>query len=94
MGQTTRTVDVGCNCMYFYTSTGVAAILAQFNINQFRSIAWYNVALGVVFVMLEFLIFHGERKCPDFSQQCNFKKSYKWKNADVILILISFLLFG
>ena len=73
----------------FYTSTGVAAILSQFNISHFRSIAWYNVALGVSFIVLEFLMFHGESKCPDLHQGCNCRKNWKRGKIDVTLILVS-----
>ena len=44
-------------------TAGVAAILAQFPIDHFRSMGWYNVILGVLYVLLLFAMFHGERKC-------------------------------
>jgi len=72
-----------------YIFTGVAAILSQFNISHFRSIAWYNVALGVSFILLEFLMFHGESKCPDLHQGCNCRKNWKRGKIDVTLILVS-----
>ena len=76
----------------FYTSIGVAAILSQFNISHFRAIAWYNVALGVAFVVLELLMFHGESKCPDLRQGCNCTMNWKRGKIDVTLILVSFTL--
>ena len=42
---------------------GVAVIFAQFPINQFRSIAWYNVAVGLAVMVTQLLIFRGESSC-------------------------------
>ena len=39
---------------------GAAAVFAQFQIDQFRSIAWYNVAFGVLFMALQIILFRGE----------------------------------
>ena len=42
---------------------GINVIIAQFPINQFRSIGWYNVALGIAVIFTQVLIFKGEGKC-------------------------------
>ena len=38
-------------------------MFSQFDIDQFRSIAWFNVAFGVAYTMLLVIMFHGESKC-------------------------------
>lgn len=44
-------------------------MFAQFQIDQFRSIAWYNVAFGVAFILLQLVLFHGESTCKT-AKQC------------------------
>lgn len=44
---------------------GVAVIFAQFPINQFRSIAWYNAVLGLVIIVTQIFVFRGESSCKD-----------------------------
>ena len=46
----------------FPIPTGVAAILAQFP-TYFRSIAWFNVILGVGYIFLQLVMLRGESKC-------------------------------
>lgn len=45
--------------MYYhaYVCTGAAAIIAQFDIDQFRTIAWFNVVIGVILGVLQILMF-------------------------------------
>lgn len=38
-------------------------IFSQFDISQFRSIAWFNTAAGLAFVVLQLVMFQGESKC-------------------------------
>ena len=38
-------------------------IFSQFDISQFRSIAWFNAAAGLAFVVLQLVMFRGESKC-------------------------------
>ena len=78
-------------------TAGVAAILVQFHIDYFRSIGWYNAALGVLFVLLQFAVFHGESKwhCENVRQKygCTLPKKSNWKKtvtvSNVLVILIS-----
>ena len=53
-------------------STGVTMIFSRFDISQFRSIAWFNTATGLAFVVLQLVMFHGEsgcRKPPQLGQR-------------------------
>ena len=60
-------------CSIFPT-LGVAVIFAQFSINQFRSIAWYNVAVGLAVIVTQLLIFRGESSCHK-PTNCSWKSS-------------------
>jgi len=42
--------------------TGFAALLAQFPY-RFRSIAWYNIGLGIGYIIFQISTFRGESKC-------------------------------
>lgn len=73
---------------------GATVIFAQFQISQFRSIAWFNVAVGIAFVILHILIFHGESSCKKITQ-CRFicqKEKYEPTkiNSGPFAIFISF----
>ena len=69
-------------------------LITLIDVDQFRSIAWFNLALGLAFIILQLLLFRGESDC----KKCNVKyKSkrrgrkkqhfdIKWKT-----ILVSFL---
>ena len=64
-----------CRCMGIITvsiSTGVAVIFAQFPINQFRSIAWYNAVAGIAIIAVQLLIFRGESDCTKLTN-CSWK---------------------
>ena len=37
-------------------------ILSNFDVAQFRTVGWFNVAIGVVFLILEVAMFQGEWK--------------------------------
>lgn len=52
-----------CNKIFLNNNTGAAALFAQFQIDQFRSIAWYNTVFGVLFIVLQIILFHGESTC-------------------------------
>jgi len=78
-------------------TAGVAAILAQFPIDHFRSIGWYNVILGVLYILLQFVMFHGESKwhCGTVHQRhgCSMPEKSNWERVmtanHVVVILIS-----
>ena len=58
--------EFGFVCLTFHSyflNIGVAVIFAQFPINQFRSIAWFNVAIGIATIFIQILMFKGEKKC-------------------------------
>lgn len=55
----------------------MAVIFAQFPINQFRSIAWYNVAVGLGILVTQIFIFRGESSCKKL-KNCS-RKSKKAK---------------
>ena len=38
------------------TSIGATVVFAQFPISQFRAVAWFNVGVGVVFILLQLLL--------------------------------------
>lgn len=46
-----------------FTLTGATVVFAQFPISQFRAIAWFNVAVGLLFILLQLLLFQGESQC-------------------------------
>ena len=79
-----------------YTA-GVAAILVQFPIDHFRSIGWYNVILGVLYIFLLFTMFHGESNChcENICRKCGctLPKKSNWKKTmvvgNVVVILVS-----
>ena len=48
-------------------------IFAQFTINQSRSIAWFNVAMGVVVILIQVLTFKGEMRCNRCTEQSSGK---------------------
>lgn len=44
---------------------GVSALVAQFStVDQFRWVGWFNMALGIVSLILLTILFHGEWKSP------------------------------
>ena len=81
--------------VYLYPGlTGVAAIFAQFDIDPFRSIAWYNAAAGMALIVLQFLLFHGESKCkklPKCPMTCSWKITKSSSDVDYFKIFISSL---
>lgn len=58
----------------------MAVIFAQFPINQFRSIAWYNVAVGLVVIVTQVLIFRGESSCEKLTKCSTVCKQKKMKS--------------
>ena len=73
--------------------TGAVVILAQFHINHFRSIAWYNVIIGIGYILLQIIMFRGESKChcEDFCRKskCSLPERSKlmsWSNLSLILV--------
>ena len=83
--------------MYFLSHpTGAVVILAQFHINHFRSIAWYNVIIGIGYILLQIIMFQGESKChcEDFCrkskcslpERSEFRKVMSWSNLSLILV--------
>ena len=62
-------------CVY----VGAAVIFAQFHINQFRAIAWFNVAAGVALIALQVALFHGDSSCNKFGKK-SWKGSKRCKN--------------
>ena len=67
-------------------------IFAQFHaVNQFRSIAWYNVAAGAVLIALQIVMFQGESSCR--AKRKNFANCCKKRpkvNTSILEIFISF----
>ena len=54
-------------------------LLTLFDIDQFRSIAWFNVALGVTFIVLQLLLLQGESECKKCDINCVKGNRYKKK---------------
>ena len=52
-----------------FLRVGATVIFAQFTINQFRSIAWFNAAMGVVIILIQILMFKGEMRCNRYAKQ-------------------------
>ena len=83
----------------FPIPTGATIILAQFHINHFRSIAWYNVILGICYVFLQIVMFQGESKChcQDFCQKskCLLPERSRFRKvtscSNLCLILVSLI---
>ena len=53
-------------CMY--RVQGAAVVFAQYPIDQFRSIAWYNMGFGVALLIMQVIIFRGESSFKKISQ--------------------------
>ena len=72
-------------------STGATVVFAQFPISQFRAIAWFNVAVGLLFILLQLILFRGESKCtklPHFSFRC-WSVRCTWSSITCIDIVVS-----
>ena len=71
---------------------GAAVIFAQFHtVNQFRSIAWYNVAAGAALIAVQVVMFQGENSCR--AKRKNFVNCWKKcpeLNTSFLEIFISF----
>ena len=95
--------DVNMYTVYIATwqfpvlTAGVAAILVQFPIDHFRSIGWYNVILGVLYILLQLAVFRGESRChcENVRQKygCTLPEISNWKRtvtvSNLVVILIS-----
>ena len=76
--------------------TGFAAIIAQFHINHFRSVAWYNVVIGIGYIFLQLAMFRGESKCDcqnacrksncSLPKKSKFKEMMTWSNVFLIMV--------
>ena len=67
---------------------GAAIMFAQFDINQFRAIVWFNVAAGVAFIVLQLLMFHGEVGWNyKMRKQCAFTKADRFWNSPFELFI-------
>ena len=86
--------SIVCNMVCLYPGlAGVATIFAQFDIDQFRSIAWYNAAAGMALIVLQFVIFRGESKCkklPECSMTCCWKITKSSCESSCFGVVISF----
>ena len=81
--------------VYIPIPTGIAAILAQFP-NHFRSIAWFNVILGVGCAFLQLVMLRGESRCQCENacqkHKCSLPERSKlfgrmtWSNLSLILV--------
>ena len=88
-------IHAHCSNGIFPIPTGVAAILAQFP-NHFRSIAWFNVILGVGCAFLQLVMLRGESRCqcenPCQKHKCSLPERSKfigrmtWSNLSLILV--------
>ena len=54
-------------------------IFAQLPINQFSSIAWFNVAMGMAAIISQILGFRGEMKCNQYRNYTLSTKSRRIK---------------
>ena len=78
--------------------TGFAAIIAQFHINHFRSVAWYNVVIGIGYIFLQLAMFRGESKCDcqntcrksncSLPKKSKFKEMMTWSNVFLIMVFL------
>ena len=58
----------------FILLAGVSALVAQFStVDQFRWVGWFNMALGIVSLVLLATLFHGEWKSPCMTKAKNEK---------------------
>ena len=82
----------------FLSTTGFTALIAQFHVDHFRSVAWFNVGLGVGYIFLQLATFHGETKCHCRNLRQNCKRSPPERSrlrgmmacSNVSLVLVSF----
>ncbi len=72
---------------------GAALVFAQFPIDQFRAIAWYNVSFGVFFLIIELFIFRGESKCHRRKISCNCQRKDIPKLTPLSVFVSSDLIF-
>ena len=83
--------------LVIFIPTGVAAIIAQFRINHFRSVAWYNVVIGIGYIFLQLAMFRGESRCECQNtcqkSTCSLPKKSRIKEmmtcSNVFLIMVS-----
>ena len=66
------------NYRKMFTFVGVAVLFANLKIDQFHSIAWFNVANGVAQLFLFVLLFRGESSCNKI-EYCEI--FYNWQNS-------------
>ncbi len=58
-------VFVASIILLLFLFAGVSALVAQFSsVDQFRWVGWFNMALGIVSLVMLATLFHGEWKSP------------------------------
>ena len=55
---------------YNYYLAGAAVIFAQFDIDQIRSVAWFNTVGGVALIALQVALFRGESSFVKSGKRC------------------------
>ena len=65
-------------CIFFLLIIGATVIFAQLPIDQFRSVGWFNVVVGMATILTQMLVFKGEMKCniklyPKIGSYCSNK---------------------
>ena len=69
------------------TFPGITTVFAQFNINQFRAIAWFNVAVGLAYIVLQLVMFHGEGSFRKVKRRCQLMHIHKYWNGPFELFI-------
>ena len=68
--------------------SGVAVLFTHVPIDPFRSIAWFNVAYGVVLLVLLIFLFQKESGCRKCSKCCF--KSCQGSRPGIVQLFVSF----
>ena len=78
---------------YICFSTGVPLLLTLFDVNPFRAIAWFNVMVGVLSIVLQLLLLRGESEYKKCDMWCAKSRCGKGKKLEIkwMAILVSFI---
>ena len=80
--------------MYIFLIVGVAVLLSHLPIEQYRSIAWFNMACGVTVLLLFMFFFRGESSWENVSNitkmcrcscQCKTEKDIKFGSLQIFI---------
>ena len=82
-------IMIRCTVRDPFFFAGVAVVFVHLPIDPFRSIAWFNVAYGVVLLVLLVFLFRKESGCHKFSK-CNYK-SCQGSRPGIVQVFVSYV---